>query len=144
MLFYSKAVSYTHLDVYKRQAPSNLTAIYGQTLKEVSLTSGFTWQDAADTKVGTVGRHEFLATFTPQDTNNYNTIQNIKLTITVSPATPANPATPTPAAVTYGGKLANIALTGGWKWSDGNTIPTADKSQYAAYYEVSDLSLIHI
>ncbi len=57
--------------VYK--IPMNLTSTFGDTLATVILPDGFTWQD--DTlSVGSVGTHTFKATYTPDDTENYNII----------------------------------------------------------------------
>ena len=63
--------------------PTGLTATYGNTLNDVTLTSGWTWDDAVTTSVGNVGNNTFSATYTPSDTTNYNTV-NEDLTVTVS------------------------------------------------------------
>ena len=68
--------------------PTDLTAVYGQTLGEVSLPAGFTWQDAA-TNVGNAGEQHHKATFTPNDTQNYNVVSNIDVTVDVKPAAAA-------------------------------------------------------
>lgn len=62
--------------------PTGLTATYGETLADVALTSGWTW-DALTTSVGDVGSNTFAAIFTPSDTVNYNTVTE-NLTVTVS------------------------------------------------------------
>ena len=62
--------------------PTGLTATYGNTLNDVTLTSSWTW-DAPDTAVGNVGENTFAATFTPTDTANYNTVTE-NLTVAVS------------------------------------------------------------
>ena len=74
-------------------APTGLTATYRQTLGNVALPEGFSWQDAASTSVGAVGEHAFKTTYTPADTANYDVVSDIDVTITVSPATVASPAT---------------------------------------------------
>lgn len=65
---------------------TGLTAVYGQTLRDVSLAdwSGWAWKNEAES-VGTVGQKTFSAVFTPSDTANYNTVTK-DVTITVSPA----------------------------------------------------------
>lgn len=63
--------------------PTGLTATYGNTLNDVTLTSGWTWDDAVTTSVGNVGDNTFAATFTPSDTDNYNTVTE-NLTVAVS------------------------------------------------------------
>ena len=62
--------------------PTDLTAVYGATLDDVTLTDGWAW-DTPDTTVGDVGSNTFSATFTPGDTGNYNTVTQ-NLTVTVS------------------------------------------------------------
>ena len=54
--------------------PTDLTATYGNTLADVALPDGWTWDDAVTTSVGNVGENTFSATFTPSDTDNYNTV----------------------------------------------------------------------
>ena len=62
--------------------PSGLTATYGQRLSDVELPEGWKW-DEPDALVGDVGSNSFSATFTPNDTANYNTVSKT-LTITVT------------------------------------------------------------
>ena len=79
------------------QIPANLTATEGDTLADVTLPDGWTWQDSTE-PVGAVGEKTFKATFTPADTANYNVVENIDVTVTVSaktPDDPEEPATPT-------------------------------------------------
>ena len=64
--------------------PTGLTATYGDTLKDVSLPSGWVW-DAPETSVGNVGENTFLATYTQDNSGNYNAVQQ-NLTVKVSPA----------------------------------------------------------
>ena len=63
--------------------PSNLTATINQTLGELELPSGFSWQDPETTSVGPLGKQIFLATFTPLDTTNYNIVHDIPLSVNV-------------------------------------------------------------
>lgn len=72
------------------------TATYGQALSEVTLTnpagntSGtWAWADEFDpynTPVGNVGVKIFRANFTPTDTTNYNTVENVDVEVTVEKA----------------------------------------------------------
>lgn len=64
--------------------PTGLTAVYGDRLSSVALGTGFTWQDAGTTAVGNVGDNEFKVTFTPTDTDNYKTVTDITVSISVS------------------------------------------------------------
>ena len=56
------------------EIPAGLTVLYGKTLADVSLPEGWAWNDPADMPVGCLGDHTFNATFTPEDTDNYNTV----------------------------------------------------------------------
>ncbi len=64
--------------------PTGLTAVEGQTLKDITLPAGFSFQDALTTSVGEAGTHEFEVIFTPEDTKNYNVVTGIKVTVTVT------------------------------------------------------------
>ncbi|MCU0081529.1 immunoglobulin-like domain-containing protein [Extibacter muris] len=67
------------------EVPTNLTAIVGQTLAEITLPEGFVWQDDTTTSVGSAGINTFKVAYTPKDTTNYNTITDIEVTLTVNP-----------------------------------------------------------
>lgn len=62
--------------------PSNLSAVYGDALKNVQLPKGFSWMNPAQS-VGNAGTHQFNAVYTPSDTSNYETIKDIKLSVKV-------------------------------------------------------------
>ena len=64
-------------------APVGLTAVYGSTLADVALGTGFTWQNAA-VSVGNVGNNKFLVDYTPADTDNYNSVTGIEVTVSVT------------------------------------------------------------
>ena len=61
--------------------PTGLTGIIGETLNDVTLPSGFTWNDT--TVVLTAGTNTYKATYTPIDTTNYKTITDIDIEINV-------------------------------------------------------------
>ena len=63
--------------------PKGLTATYGDTLATVALPTGWAWANNTQS-VGNVGKKTFKANFTPADTNNYNTVSNIDVTVKVS------------------------------------------------------------
>ena len=67
--------------------PTGLTAKYGQTLADISLPTGWAWMDST-LSVGDVSdaAKTFKAKFTPADTNNYKTVENIKVSVTVNKA----------------------------------------------------------
>mgnify|MGYP000968752037 CR=1 FL=1 len=67
--------------------PTGLTAKYGQTLADVTLPDGWSWMDSSESVGGaSVAVKPFKAKFTPTDTANYNTVENIKLDVTVNKA----------------------------------------------------------
>ena len=73
-------VSVTKADPsYEELVPTNLTGLKGQTLNDISLPSRFTWNNASTPLI--VGTHTYTATYTPSDTDNYNVINNIEITI---------------------------------------------------------------
>ncbi len=78
-----------YFTIYKAKpvytVPQNLTATYGDTLAQVRLPEGWTWQDSSQS-VGSAGEHQFPATFTPSDTQNYETVKDISVTVTVNKA----------------------------------------------------------
>ena len=96
-------------------APSGLTATYGQTLSDVTLTNPqgntpgtWTWKDPGTTSVGNVGDNTFKANFTPTDAANYKSVEDVDVKITVDKA--ANPATVTStASVKVGGSKVDLA-----------------------------------
>ena len=76
------SVTYT---IAKAQAtvPTGLTAVYGQTLKNVSLSEypGWTWANS-DASVGDVGERKHKANYA--GTDNYEAVNDVELTVTVS------------------------------------------------------------
>ena len=61
--------------------PTGLTAVYGETLEDISLASytntpagTFTWTEAGTTSAGALGAQSHNMTFTPTDTANYHTV----------------------------------------------------------------------
>ena len=68
-------------------APTGLTAKYGQTLADVKLPDGWSWMDSSESVGGaSTAAKKFMAKFTPTDTDNYNTVENIELEVTVNKA----------------------------------------------------------
>jgi len=64
--------------------PTGLQATFGESLKDVELPTGFTWVEP-DEMVGSVGSHEVIITYTPQDTN-YKVVTGIKVNLNVTKA----------------------------------------------------------
>ena len=123
--------------------PTNLTATYGQTLADVTLPDGWTWDDET-LQVGETGERTFKATFTPEDTDNYNIVEHIDVTITVGKATPTY-TVPTGLAATYGQTLADVVLpkadNGTWSWQDAETqsVGEVGEHQFTAIFTPDDL-----
>lgn len=67
----------------KYDVPNGLEAIEGQTLADVKLPKGFAWDKDAATSVGSAGDQEFTVTYTPDDTDNFEVVKEIKVTIKV-------------------------------------------------------------
>lgn len=65
------------------EIPTGLTANFGQQLSDIELPSGFEWTDGNQI-ITESGEVTYKARFVPTDTNNYETIENIDITITVS------------------------------------------------------------
>lgn len=70
------------------ELPKNLMSVYGETLKNVELpevgNGVWNWMNA-DTVVGDAGENTFKLKFTPNDTANYNVVENIDVIVVVSP-----------------------------------------------------------
>ena len=70
-------------------APTGLTAKYGQTLADVNIgaTTGWSWMNSAQS-VGDASTtaKTFKAKFTPADTTNYKTVEDINVSVTVGKA----------------------------------------------------------
>ncbi|QSX08036.1 hypothetical protein J0B03_09525 [Alkalibacter rhizosphaerae] len=66
-------------------APTGLTAKFGQTLKDVELPDGFSFEDSLDTSVGDAGENSFTVHYTPEDEDNYEVVAGIKVVVTVKP-----------------------------------------------------------
>lgn len=69
-------------------APTGLTATEGQTLADVPLPTGWSWDHTLTTAVGAAGTNTFRVAYTPEDGDNYRTVRRIEVQIVVSAATP--------------------------------------------------------
>jgi hypothetical protein len=128
-------------------APTGLSAVYGDRLESVSLPSGFRWQDASSSSVGSVGVNVFYVTYVPDDSRNYETVTDIAVSIQVSRAG-ASFIAPTANSLTYDGTEqalveGGIAMGGTLLYSLGENgpftadIPTAkDAGEYTVWYKV--------
>ena len=99
--------------------PTGLTAKYGQTLADISLPTGWAWEDGTQS-VGSVGEHTFKATYTPGDAN-YHAVTGIDVTVTVNKAPVTIQITGAPTSKTYGDADFTVTATNGVTESPGNT-----------------------
>ncbi len=132
--------------------PQNLEAIEGQTLANVKLPEGFTWEQPTTTSVGNPGPNTFTVTYTPADTDNYNTIEGINVTLKVHMKWVALNEVPVINAedktLTVGDKFDPMDGVTATDKEDGdltdqieivkNTVDTSKAGLYSVTYEVTD------
>ena len=121
----------------KFEIPKNLTASFGQTLKDIKLPEGFTWVDATQS-VGNVGQNKFIATYTPKDTNNYKVVENIEITVTVSKLATPEVIEPSNLSAVQNDLLSTVELPEGWTWVNPNEKVTVNNNGYKARLKVDD------
>ena len=92
-------------------APAPVDAAYGQTLSDVALPEGFSWQDDPSTPVGDAGEHEFLAAFTPGDTSNYESVRDVPVKVRVTRAVDASMFSVDAAGLVYDGSAHEPAVS---------------------------------
>ena len=105
--------------------PTGLTAKYGQTLADISLPTGWAWENDTQS-VGSVGEHTFKATYTPGDAN-YHAVTGIDVTVTVNKAPVTIQIAGAPTEKTYGNADFTLTATktapetpgnnGKWTWT---------------------------
>ncbi|MBO7452766.1 MAG: DUF4214 domain-containing protein, partial [Clostridiales bacterium] len=116
--------------------PTGLTADYGQTLADVELPEGWSFADTT-TSVGNAGTNTFEATFTPEDTTNYNIITE-DVEVAVSPIDPEY-TVPTGLTATYGQTLADVKLPDGWAFADATaSVGNAGTNTFKATFTPKD------
>ena len=106
-----------------------------------------TWSFTGTIIIPTVNNKGYQAVFTPDDTDNYNTVTRT-ITVIVTKATPVIAEKPTAGALTYGQELSDSTLTGGkaayqtadgteitgaFAWKNSSIKPTAADSQKTEY-----------
>ena len=106
-----------------------------------------TWNFTGTNIIPTVNNKGYQAVFTPDDTDNYNTVTRT-ITVKVTKATPVIAEKPTAGAITYGQNLSDSTLTGGkaayqtadgteitgtFAWKNSSSRPTAADSQKTEY-----------
>ena len=112
--------------------PTNLKAIQGDTLSEVKLPSGWSWNEP-NTQIADSGSKTYKATFTPTDTKNYKVLDNIELTVDVEAAS-IKPTLSISGEYTYNGNEQTANVNG----FDSNTMEITDnKKTNAGTYTVT-------
>ena len=64
------------------EVPTDLKGYQGRALSTVNLPGGWSWKDGSE-RMSKTGNQTFKATFTPNDIDNYNIIENIDVTVNV-------------------------------------------------------------
>jgi len=118
---------------------ANLTATYGDLLSSVTLPNGYMWEGDETGTVGSVGTRTHRVTFTPADTDNYNVITGISVTIEVSKANPSY-TMPTGLTAIYGAALSSVTLPSGWSWKSTGTVGNAGTRTHSAIFTPADES----
>ena len=96
-------------------APTGLTATFGDALSSVTLPAGWSWESTGT--AGNAGARTHKATFTPADTDNYNVLTGIDVSVAVVKADPVY-TLPTGLTAKIGQILANVDLPANWAWKD--------------------------
>ena len=102
--------------------PTDLTATYGQKLKDIELPECFGWYYDTGSLVGNVGEQQWALVYYPvgDDANIYSAKYNIPVIVTVTKATPEFVA-PENLEIPYGTWLAgSTGLPSGYYWSGSN------------------------
>lgn len=126
------------------KVPEGLTAAEGQTLADVKLPDGFTFEDPLDTSVGKIGTNKFKVTYTPKDTNKYEIVTGIEVTIEVKKEVPEKekPIYVVPEGLTAieGQTLADIDLPDGFKFEDplDTSVGEAGENKFKVTYTPED------
>jgi len=139
------AVSQVEVTVNKAKPEVTLPEVnvtYGDTLEDAVLSvpegneaGTLTWNDSSSTSVGDAGTNSFTATFTPEDEENYETVE-VTVTVAVAKADPIY-TVPTGLKANYGTKLPAIDQYDGFAWQDRETVVT-QTGEYPAIYTPAD------
>ena len=115
--------------------PSDLTAVYGDKLSDISLSNGWKWLEP-DKVITEIGELSFKAKV--EESDNYLGAEK-DLTVIVSKKQAIVPEVPTAEAVVYGVTLKDVKLSdSNWKWVDESIKPTVTNNDYQAYIVVDD------
>lgn len=145
----SAALPYTS---YADETALTAEGSYGQALSDLPLLKGSvnglpgTWSWLDPTIRPEAGTQNYKVLFTPDDTNNYNTV-TAEIPVTTHPALPQILTLPEASGLVYGQALAQSQFAGGsvgnssgevlsgtWTWKDGDIQPDAGTSSYDAVF----------
>ena len=65
------------------QAPKGLSALRGQTLQDILLSGGFTWENEKQSVGTEIGTKTFYVTYKPADSRNYTVVNHVPVEVTV-------------------------------------------------------------
>ncbi|MBQ9984128.1 MAG: leucine-rich repeat domain-containing protein [Lachnospiraceae bacterium] len=126
--------------------PEKVTATYGQTFGEVEIPAGdnegtFSWEYDSATKVGSVGSYYRYVTYTPNDTDQYQSVNRIKVLLVVERAVPTYDKVASLTSV-CGVTLADIELPdvegGKYHWITTDTTIVSDGKTYQLGFKPTD------
>ena len=118
------------------EKPSDLNAVYGNTLSSITLPSNWAWKNATEL-VGNVGNQEHIAVYTPAN-QNYKAVEET-LNITVNTATPTGYDKPNGLKAAYGDELSSVTLPDNWSWKNtSELVGDAGGQQHTAIYTPTD------
>lgn len=141
VLTFSLAACNNEQEVPKYVTPT-IGAVYGQTLGDLTLPDGFSWQDPAETSVGEVGANVFKVTFTPSDTEKFKVVKDIDVTVNVSKDTPT-PSTIATLSATYGDTLEDITLPAGFTWQEEATTSVGNAGEHVFHVVFTPADTAH-
>lgn len=125
--------------------PEGLEGFVTHPLSEITLPSDstgyFEWAiDPATPLPAGSDTVNVQARFVPYDTNTYNTVEGIVITIKVNKldSTPKE-SCPESVSLDEGQTLSTVSLPAGWSWLDGNIVP--ENGVYTAVYTPDDTSI---
>ncbi len=82
-VFYGRTNVKIEKAVPEYTVPVDLNGASGSTLESVKLPEGFAWQTDLETKLCQEGKFVYMASYTPKDADNYVTVENIEIEVTV-------------------------------------------------------------
>ena len=138
-----------HKAVPEYSAPTGLTEVYHPdlTLANIIMPEGWSWNESG-IKLAVPGGI-YKATYTPEDVNNYEIVEDVDVEVYVTKATPeigTDITEPTASDIVYGQSLADSkltvsgadAVTGIWIWMDDSIKPEAGVANQKAVFEPED------